>query len=118
MTSKFLRTSWIKKARLGLTKKNRKWRRARGRHNKIRENKKGHITKVRIGFKKGKERFMTNGKIPARIENLRQMEKIKEGQSIIIGSIGNKKRKEIEKIASERKIIILNKQKSLNNEKS
>lgn len=108
---KYIRTSWNKKFRLGLKKKNRKWRKARGRHNKIRESKRGHITKVKIGFKKGKNRFMSKGKIPIRIENLRQIEKATAGSFIIIGNIGNKKRKEIERIASEKKVIILNRKK-------
>lgn len=105
----FLRTSWNKKFKLGLTKKKRKWRRARGRHNKIRENKKGHMVKVKIGFKnKRKERGKIDGEKIMIVKNLKQAEKIGKNEIVIIANVGKKKREAIEKILGEKHARILN----------
>lgn len=99
--TKFLRTDINKYKKLG-RKKLRKWRRARGRHNKIREKKKGRRRKVEIGYKKAK----TEGIIF--IRNLKDTNKIKKGENIIIGHIGKRKRKEVEKKIMELGGKILN----------
>jgi large subunit ribosomal protein L32e len=97
----FLRTSTRYYKRLG-RKKNLRWRKPRGRHNKIREGVKGKQRKVKIGFK-------TSEKIKAiLIRNMREAEKITKGQIVIIAKLGGRKRKDIEKKIAEMGGKILN----------
>ena len=99
---KFLRTSTKYYKRLG-RKKKLKWRKPRGRHNKIRENIRGKQRKVNIGYGTKKEdRGKIKGKIPIFIKNLREAEKIEKGNLVIISKIGKKKKKDIEEIVKEK----------------
>lgn len=101
---KFLRTNTREYKRLGKgRKKKQKWRRPRGRHNKIREKIRGKQVRPSIGFKKSKE----VSKIK-KISNLKELEKIKKGDEIIIAHIGKKKKKEIIEKAKEKSIKIIN----------
>lgn len=108
---KFLRKDWHKEIKLGSTvKKNRKWRGAKGRHNKIRLNRKGHSQRPKIGWgAEAKTKGFNDGIKTIRVENLRVLELLKEGVGIIIGSVGKKKREAIISRANEKKIRILNK---------
>ena len=75
----FLRTDWHKKIKFGKTvKKNRKWRAAKGRHNKIRLGNKGHPKRPKIGY--GQNKALTPKII--RIETLAQLNNLKKGQEI------------------------------------
>jgi ribosomal protein L32E len=107
----FVRKDWHKKIKLGSTvKKNRKWRAARGRHNKIRLGIKGHSVRPKIGYSEDRElRGKIDGNVVVRVENLKDLENVGKEEQIIIGRIGNKKRKEIIARAGERKIKIMNK---------
>jgi len=108
---KFYRRDWHKKIKLGSTvKKNRKWRGAKGRQNKIRLGRKGQAQRPKIGWSNDiSKKGLVNGIEAVRIENLKDMENLPKGVGIIIGRIGKKKREEIIKKAGEKKIIILNK---------
>jgi ribosomal protein L32E len=107
---KFLKKDWHKMIKLGSqVKKKRKWRAAKGRHNKIRLERRGQQARPKIGWGAEKNRRIENIKIK-RIENLKELETTKN-QGIIIGKVGLKKRKEIIAKANERKIKILNKYK-------
>lgn len=111
---KFLRTSTRNFIRLGKNrKKKQKWRKPRGRHNKIREKRKGKPRKVEIGYRKNKkERGKIKGKIPIIIKNVKELENINKDENIIIiGKVGKKKKKEILEIAEKKGIEILNKPK-------
>ena len=100
---KFLRKDWNKKIKLGKTvKKLRKWRAAKGRQNKIRLGRKGHITRPKIGFGSIKSENVL------RIKNVQDLKKVKQGQSILIANVGKKKREEILVAAKEAKVNILN----------
>jgi len=116
MTQKrFLRVDTNRHSRLGKgRKKKQKWRRAFGRDNKIRENKRGYPKGVRVGFKKQDKEYVE--KI---IHNISELEKIetKKNVKIIIGNVGMKKRLEIVKKAEEMKIRLgnLNTKKFLKN---
>jgi len=116
MTRKFLRTGTRKYKRLGKgRKKKQKWRKARGRHNKIREKRKSRPRKVEIGFRTNKnERGKIDGKIPVFIENLKQVDKIKEGDIVILKKVGKRKRIGIEKKIKEKggKIVLRGKNES------
>lgn len=102
MKKKFLRKFWNRYSKLGKgRKKKQKWRRARGRHNKIRECKKGNPSKVKIGYKKpSKEKILL-------IHNIKELEKTKN-KEVIIAKIGAKKKKEILKRAGDIGVKVLN----------
>ena len=108
---RFLRNDWHKKIKLGSTvKKNRKWRGAKGRHSKLRLNRKGHPQRPKIGWgAEGKTKDFISGIKAVRVENLKALESLKEGVGITIGSVGKKKRDAIITRANEMKIKVLNK---------
>jgi len=112
---KFLRKDWHKMIKLGSKiKKKRKWRGAKGRHNKIRLERRGQQGRPKIGW--GKEKNKGKKIQVKRIENVKELETIKNGE-IFIGRVGEKKRKEIITKANERKIKILNKYKEKETQK-
>lgn len=106
----FIRQGWHKFLRLGKhVKKRRKWRAAKGGDSKTRLRERGKPARPTIGWGSDKGiRGKINGVIPVRIENVSQLEKMKSGESIIIASVGKKKRMEISKMATDKKIKILN----------
>ena len=70
----------------------------------MREKRKGYPAVVSIGYSKGeskKKKF-------AVINNLKELEKVRKNQIIVIGKIGKKKKLEIAKKAKEMKIEIYN----------
>ncbi len=91
-------------------KKKLKYRKAKGRHNKIREKMKGHPRKVSVGYKKSVKNKVKEIKI---VSNVKELSEIKKGEKIIIARVGKKKKIEIAKKAEEFGIRILN----LNTEK-
>ncbi len=102
---KFLRGKWRTQSKLGHgRKKLQKYRRATGRHNKIREKRKGNPKKVEIGYKK-QRKDKVETKIVSNIQGLRD---IKKGDLIILSKIGQKKKLEIAKKAQEKGIKITN----------
>ena len=107
---KFIRRNWSKFSRLGKTRKNKQtWRRPNGRHSKTRNKRKGYPAKVTIGYKtEKKERGLIENKKPVLVSNLKDLEKIKQGEIAIVSKIGNKKRIEIAKKAKEKGIPIHN----------
>jgi len=109
----WVRTGTRRFKRLGRTRKKlQRWRKPKGRDNKIREKRAGRLKKVLIGFKNKKsDRGKVNGKIPINVENLKQAEKVEKGQLIIIAKVGKKKREALEKIIKEKGGEIFNKKK-------
>ncbi len=107
---KFLRRSWDRYAKLGKgRKKKQTWRKPTGRDNKMREKKKGYPAVVSIGYGTDKKvRGRLEGKNPIIINNLKDLEKIKENEIAMIGKVGKKKKIEIAKKAKEMKIKIYN----------
>ncbi len=107
---KFFRRDWHKKIKLGSTvKKNRKWRGAKGRQNKIRLNRKGYSTRPKVGWGNNSSlRGLIKDLKPVRVENLKDLDKIGKDQGIIVGRIGKKKRELIISEAKKMKIAILN----------
>ena len=106
---KFLRVMGNKKIRLGKrNKKLQKWRKARGRHNKTRESIRGKVVKVKIGFRKEKHiRGKIGNKIPFRINNIKDLEKIKKENIAVIAKLGKKKKQEIQTKLKELGIGVL-----------
>lgn len=104
---KILRGDWRFYSKLGKgRKKKQKYRRATGRHSKIRKRRKGYPVPVSIGYKKiGKVRKKPEIKI---IYNIRELENLKKNEKIILAKIGKKKKIEMVKRAKELGIEILN----------
>ena len=94
---KFLRRVTHRHSKLGKgRKKKQTWRNPTGRHNKMRTKQKGNSPIVSIGYgteKKG--RGQIKGKAPVLIKNLKELEKIKKEQIVIVGNIGKKKKMEL-----------------------
>lgn len=103
----FIRKDYHKKKRLGT-----KWVRPRGLQSKLRLRKKGHRKVVTTGYGSPKEvrGLDRSGLERVIVENKNQIERIDpKKQGIVISSkVGLKKRLEIIKTASEKKVIILN----------
>jgi len=104
----FLRRVWTRHSKLGMRRKNKqKWVRPTGRHNKIRGKLRGYPVSVSIGYTSSKdERGKINGKIPLLVTNLKELEKAKKENIIIVGKIGTKKKLEIMNMAQEKKIEV------------
>ena len=110
MTKKFLRTQSHRYLRLGRKRKKiQKWRRPRGRHNKIRKKRFGYQSKPEIGYKSPKIQL---GKVlglnPILVHNKNELKNVGIASGIIIARVGAKKKLEIIKKAEEMKIRILN----------
>ncbi len=107
----FLRTDWHKKIKLGSTvKKNRKWRGAKGRQNKIRLNRKGYGARPKIGYgEDSKIRHQVNGMDVTRVENVADLAAAPKTHGVLIASVGKKKRMEIIEAANKKGLTILNK---------
>jgi ribosomal protein L32E len=108
---KFLAREWHKLIRLGSTVKHkRKWKAAKGNQNKIRLGHRGKPRRPKIGWGNANEiKGKINGLNFVRVENIRELLKVKTGTGIVVGRIGDKKRKEIIAKANEMKLKILNK---------
>jgi large subunit ribosomal protein L32e len=106
----FLRLGYTQYSKLGLRRKNKlKYRKAKGIDNKVRLKMKGHLRNVSIGFRTKKEnRGMIRGHVPLIVNNLEEIKKIKKDSIVIVGHIGNKKRKEILEYAIKNNIGIFN----------
>jgi len=107
---KFLRTDSNRFSKLGKNRKKlQKWRAAKGRDNKIREKRKSYPTAPSIGYKKDREiNGKINGKIPLRVENMKDLMNVGKDKVIILGRVGAKKKIELIKKAEELKLEIIN----------
>lgn len=99
---KFLRTKWRNYSKLGRgRKKKQKYRRPRGRHNKMREGMKSNPVRVKIGYKKSRK----GKEMELKISNIKDLDTIKKGKDskmkIIIIKIGKRKKIEIVKKAKQ-----------------
>ncbi|MFW5846656.1 MAG: eL32 family ribosomal protein [Nanoarchaeota archaeon] len=103
---KFLQRDVNKKSSLGRgRKKKQKWRKPKGRDNKMREKRKGKPRTVSIGYKKNK---LNNKEKIIVIKNLKDLEKIGKEDIGLIGNIGKKKKIEIIEKAKEKGIKLKN----------
>ncbi|MFW6282842.1 MAG: eL32 family ribosomal protein [Minisyncoccales bacterium] len=107
---KFLRRASDRYSKLGLRRKDKqKWRKPKGRDNKMREKKKGYPAVVSIGYGRDKnQRELVNGKKPVYIVKPEELEKLKKDEIAIIGRVGKKRRIEISEKAKEKNIDIQN----------
>lgn len=108
---KFVRRSTLKFSRMGLNRpKLQRWRRAVGRHSKIRKNRFGYTKSPRIGFKGARsESGKINGKVPLMINSMADFgNAVKDNILIISRKIGAKKKIDLIKKAREMNLHILN----------
>ena|SRR3990172_5586504 len=107
---KFLRRNTDRHSKLGSNrKKKQKWRRPTGRHNKMRDKRRGYPAVVSIGYRESsKSRGKIGGLELVRVMNTKDVERIGKGEIGIVGNVGNKKKIEIAKKAEERKIHLYN----------
>lgn len=107
---RFLRRSSDMYSKLGLRRKNKqKWRKPKGRDNKMREKRKGYPAVVSIGYKKNNDsRELINDKKPVKIVKPEEIEKLSKNEIAVIGRVGKKRRIEIAEKAKEKGIEIQN----------
>lgn len=110
MKAKFLRRGPSRYSKLGLRRKKKQvYRRPKGRDNKMREKRRGYPVIVSIGYGKEKStRGEIQGKKPIIVNNIKDLDRVKKNNIIIVGSVGQKKRIEIVKAAKERKLSVYN----------
>ena len=108
--TKFLRRTWKRYSKLGKGRKKKQvWRKPTGRDNKMREKRKGYPVVVSIGYSSdNKIKGKIKGKTPVLINNVKDLEKIKQNQIAIVGNVGKKKKIDIVKKANEKKILLQN----------
>jgi len=107
---KFLRRNTDSLSKLGkLRKKLQKWRRPKGRDNKMRLKMKSRAPVVSVGYiGEKKKRGKIKGKTPIQVYNINDLENIKANNVAILGKIGNKKRIEVMKAAKEKNVKFTN----------
>ncbi|HRZ85743.1 MAG TPA: eL32 family ribosomal protein [Candidatus Paceibacterota bacterium] len=107
---KFTRRNTTQYLRLGKKRKKlQKWRKPKGRHNKMRKKRKGYPATVSIGYSTNKIGIkQINGKDKVIVNNLSDLEKVQHNQIAVIGKIGNKNKIEIAKRAQNKNIEISN----------
>ncbi len=108
--TKFLRRNWNATVKIGKGRRKKQvWRSPKGRDNKMREKRRGYPVVVSAGYKKEKK---SRGKIENKkvlvIRNIKQLEKGKKDELIILRKMGKKKKIEIVKIAKEKNLKIHN----------
>ncbi len=107
---KFLRSGYWRYSKLGLRRKKKQiYRKAKGGSNKVRLNRAGRITKVKIGF--GKERKLkglVKGLKQVLIYSVEDIKKLQKNEIGIVAKLGDKKRLEIANYAIEHKIQLHN----------
>jgi len=100
---RFLRRLTNRYLKLGKKrKKKQKWRKPKGRHNKMRDKRRGYPAIVKVGYRNSsKERERIAGMAPVSVMNLKDLGKIKSSKIGIIGNVGKKKKIEIVQKAKE-----------------
>lgn len=107
---KFIRRSWYRYSKIGKRKKKKQvWRSPKGRDNNMREKRRGYSPVVSIGYKTNrKEIGKIRGKKPVLVLNLKELERVKKDEIVILGGVGKKKKIEIIKKAKEKGIEMAN----------
>jgi large subunit ribosomal protein L32e len=107
---KFVRRDAHKFSRIGKgRKKLQKWRKPKGRHNKMREKRFSYPASPNVGYKKPKnEAGKVKGLNPVMVYNIKDLESVKKNMIAVVGKIGARKKIEILKKADEMKVPVAN----------
>ncbi len=107
---KFLRADTCRFLRIGKKRRKiQKWRRPRGKSNKMRLGRAGYPAVPKVGFKTPKsEAHRVQGLIPKVVHNLKEIESLGKENAAILARVGAKKKLEMIKKAEELKIKIIN----------
>jgi len=107
---KFLRVDTNRFSRIGKNRRKlQKWRRPRGKSNKLRLGRAGYSPVPKVGFKTSRdEAGKVKGLIPRLVHNLNELIALTKNDAVIIARVGARKKLEIIKKADELKIKILN----------
>ena len=118
MSKQFKRRDTGRYSKLGKNRKKlQRWRKPKGRDNKMRLKRKSYPAVVSVGYKKSKkESGKINGKTPALIHNLKELEALSKNSIAIIAKVGAKKKLELIKKAQDLGIKIKNLAKGGKNE--
>jgi large subunit ribosomal protein L32e len=110
MSRKFLRVETCRTLRLGkLRRKLQKWRRPRGKSNKIRLGRFGYPLSPKVGFKTPKAQAgRVQGLFPILVHNVTELQRLTKNQAAILARVGARNKLEMIKKADELKIKILN----------
>jgi len=110
MSKRFIRHDSARYSKIGKKRKSlQKWRRPKGRDNKMRLKRKSYPSSPTVGHKTARKDFgKIKGLTPVIIYNINDLKKINKGSIAILAKIGAKKKMEIIKYAEENKIKILN----------
>jgi len=101
----FIRRETTRHPKLKNRRKNIRWRKPRGRDNKMRLRERGYPKVVSVGYKKPEKEKQ---KEIIKVNNIKDLMGVKQGQEIKLGKIGKKKKLKIATKAKEKKIKILN----------
>jgi large subunit ribosomal protein L32e len=106
----FIRRDLKRFSKLGKNRKKlQRWKRPKGRDNKMRLKRKSYPATVSIGYSSSRKEFgRVNGKIPVLVHNIKDLEKIGSDNVAILARVGAKKKLEIIKFAEDKKIKIAN----------
>ena len=107
---RFIRQDTSRLLRLGkLRRKLRKWRRPRGKHNKVRLKRAGYPVQPGIGYRSPSiVHGRVSGLLPALVHNVSQLEKLGKENIAVIARVGAKKKLDILKKAQELGVKIAN----------
>jgi len=110
MRIKFIRRNYNKYSKIGKNRKKlQKWRKPKGRDNKMREKRFGYPKNPSVGYKSPKkESGKINGKIPLLAHNLADLAGANSNSIIILGKVGMKKKLEMIKEVKKKKMEIFN----------
>lgn len=106
----FIRRDSTRYSKIGKNRKKlQKWRRPKGRDNKMRLNRKSYPAKVKVGYKSSKrDSGKIDGKVPVVVYNLSDLERLGKENIAIIAKVGAKKKLEMIKHADEKKVRVIN----------
>lgn len=108
---RFLRSDTVRHARLGKNKRRlQKWRKPRGRHNKIRRKRFGYPVQPGIGFKRDSRLSgLIKGKRPTHVTTVKDLVSLQKGDLIVLNRrIGARKRMDLLKQAQAMHLLVLN----------
>jgi large subunit ribosomal protein L32e len=110
MAKEFLRRNTGEYSRLGLRRKKlQKWRKPKGRDNKMRLRRKGVPKTVEVGYKQdSKTRGKVDGKEIIEVRSLKEIENVGKNKIVILGKVGMKKKIEMLEAAKKKGIKIKN----------